>query len=124
RNTMMLHHSQSSCKHSLGPVVAGEWGSGEMLLHEMRIEVPADETFVLHYELAKAQGRLDAGDTVLVDSADHPGNGFFPRRAITNQLGDKRVVIDRDFHALFKAIVHAHAVSMRRTIGDQAAGVW
>src|SRR5690606_33088125 len=87
-----------------------------MFLYEMGIKIPGGERFVLHYELAKAEGSFNTGYPVFIDRADHPRDGLTSCGAVTDQLGDHGIVVHGDLHSLFKAIVYAYTVPLRRTV--------
>ena len=94
-----------------------------MVPDKVRVEIAAHEGRVAQYVGSEAQCGFDASDAKLLDGAQHAGNGFGAVGPEGDQLGNHRVVINRDVHALFKAVVDAHAGALRPHVGGQRTDV-
>ncbi|OGX89962.1 hypothetical protein BEN49_08005 [Hymenobacter coccineus] len=101
----------------------GEGPGGEMVADEVGVELPAHESGVAQHVGPEAQRGFDARNLVLVDGAQHPGNGLGAVGPKSHQFGNHRVVVNRDFHALLEAVVDAHAGALGAHVGREGADV-
>ncbi len=80
-----------------------------MLIDEIGIEIARHKGFVLQYKAAERQRGLNPRDLVVVYGAEHFFDGFFAVLAISDELGNHRVIINRNLHTLLKAIIYPYA---------------
>src|SRR5690348_2022587 len=76
--------------------------------YEVRVELSGGEGRLLYRPFAEGQGGLNAPDMVLVYRPLQPDDRFRSVFPPGNELGDERVVVDGNIHALLISVIHPH----------------
>src|SRR5712671_2034976 len=92
-----------------------------LTLEELRVEVAALEARVLHHAREKGNGRRGALDDERLEREAHLGERLFTITALTDHLGDHRVVERRHRVPGVDVRVETHAVPARRMEGVDLA---
>ena len=94
-----------------------------MVANEICVEVAAHEGGVVEHVGPEGQRGFDAGDLIFLDGAQHAGNGLGAVGPEGDQLGNHRVVVNRDVHALLEAVIDAHAGALGAHVGGEGSDV-
>ncbi|MNL53972.1 hypothetical protein D3C87_1772610 [compost metagenome] len=87
----------------------------------MGIKSSGCKSFVLHYKFTKTKCGLYPCNLVFIYGPHHALNSFLPVLTVSDQFGNHGIVVNGNFHTLFKTIVHPYTITFRCFVGFQGA---